>query len=208
MSLARSWPSISAAARTAAAAARGGSPQTALASRCSAAARGGAGWPSARRLCDPERYDGPMSHSARPCRQSSVGRGRWRRALKRRRRPPRAGDPGLPPGPRMPRALQTAIWSRQAQWMLEQCRARFGDMFTLQIAYEGTWVMRLRPGGGQAGLHRRPEGLPRRRGQPDPAPDPRRQLAPGPRREAAHRASASCCCRPSTASGCRATARR
>jgi cytochrome P450 family 135 len=48
---------------------------------------------------------------------------------------------GLPPGPRMPRSLQTAIWSRQAQWMLEQSRARFGDMFTLKIAYEGTWVM-------------------------------------------------------------------
>jgi cytochrome P450 len=48
---------------------------------------------------------------------------------------------GLPPGPRMPRALQTAIWSRQAQWMLGQCRARFGDMFTIQIAHEGTWVM-------------------------------------------------------------------
>jgi cytochrome P450 family 135 len=48
---------------------------------------------------------------------------------------------GLPPGPRMPRALQTAIWSRQAQWMLRQSRARFGDMFTLRIAYEGTWVM-------------------------------------------------------------------
>jgi cytochrome P450 len=49
--------------------------------------------------------------------------------------------PGLPSGPRMPRAAQTAIWSRQAQWMLEQCRARFGEMFTLKIAYEGTWVM-------------------------------------------------------------------
>ncbi len=48
---------------------------------------------------------------------------------------------GLPPGPRMPRAAQTAIWSRQAQWMLEQSRARFGDMFTLRIAHEGTWVM-------------------------------------------------------------------
>jgi cytochrome P450 family 135 len=48
---------------------------------------------------------------------------------------------GLPPGPRMPRAAQTAIWSRRAQWMLEQCRARFGDTFTLRIAYEGTWVM-------------------------------------------------------------------
>jgi len=41
----------------------------------------------------------------------------------------------------MPRALQTAIWSRQAQWMLGQCRARFGEMFTLKIAYEGDWVI-------------------------------------------------------------------
>ena len=48
---------------------------------------------------------------------------------------------GLPPGPRLPRALQTAIWSRRAQWMLEQCRSRFGGTFTLRIAYEGTWVM-------------------------------------------------------------------
>jgi len=53
----------------------------------------------------------------------------------------RRAIPGLPPGPRMPRALQTAIWSRRAQWMLEQSRARFGEMFTLRIAYEGTWVM-------------------------------------------------------------------
>jgi len=48
---------------------------------------------------------------------------------------------GLPPGPRMPRALQTAIWSRQAQWFLEQSRARFGRMFTVKIAYEGDWVL-------------------------------------------------------------------
>ena len=41
----------------------------------------------------------------------------------------------------MPRAAQTLIWSRRAQWMLEQCRARFGNMFTLRIAYEGTWVI-------------------------------------------------------------------
>ncbi len=45
----------------------------------------------------------------------------------------------------------------------------------------------LGPGAGQAGLHRRPACLPRRRGQRDPAPDPRRQLGPRPRREAAHR---------------------
>ncbi|HEY2479228.1 MAG TPA: cytochrome P450 [Solirubrobacterales bacterium] len=48
---------------------------------------------------------------------------------------------GLPPGPRMPRAIQTAIWSRQAQWMLAQSRRRFGPMFTLEIAYEGNWVV-------------------------------------------------------------------
>jgi cytochrome P450 family 135 len=53
--------------------------------------------------------------------------------------------PGLPPGPRMPRALQTAIWSRRAQWMLEQCRARFGEMFALKIAYEGDWVVTANP---------------------------------------------------------------
>jgi cytochrome P450 family 135 len=52
---------------------------------------------------------------------------------------------GLPPGPRMGRALQTAIWSRQAQWFLEQSRARFGPMFSLKIAYEGDWVMLAEP---------------------------------------------------------------
>jgi cytochrome P450 len=41
----------------------------------------------------------------------------------------------------MPRPIQTAIWSRQAQWMLSQSRRRFGPMFTLEIAYEGTWVV-------------------------------------------------------------------
>jgi cytochrome P450 family 135 len=51
------------------------------------------------------------------------------------------GATALPPGPRMSRAVQTAIWSRQAQWMLRQCQARFGDAFTIRIAYEDTWVM-------------------------------------------------------------------
>jgi cytochrome P450 len=47
----------------------------------------------------------------------------------------------LPPGPRMPRVLQTAIWFRRAQWMMAECRKRYGETFTLQIAYEGMWVM-------------------------------------------------------------------
>jgi cytochrome P450 len=41
----------------------------------------------------------------------------------------------------MSRVPQTAIWSRQAQWMLEQCRSRFGPIFRLNIAREGTWVI-------------------------------------------------------------------
>jgi cytochrome P450 family 135 len=56
-----------------------------------------------------------------------------------------AGTAGLPPGPRMPRALQTAIWFRRAQWMLSQCAARYGEMFTLRIQHEGTWVMLSNP---------------------------------------------------------------
>jgi cytochrome P450 len=51
----------------------------------------------------------------------------------------------LPPGPRMPRALQTAIWFRRAQWMMAECRKRFGETFRLSIAHEGTWVMVSNP---------------------------------------------------------------
>ncbi len=51
----------------------------------------------------------------------------------------------LPPGPRMPVALQTAIWVRRAQWFLSQCAGRFGDTFTMRIAQEGTWVVLSNP---------------------------------------------------------------
>lgn len=51
----------------------------------------------------------------------------------------------LPPGPRMPMPLQTAIWMRGAQWMLGQCAARYGETFTLKIAREGTWVVLSNP---------------------------------------------------------------
>jgi cytochrome P450 family 135 len=53
--------------------------------------------------------------------------------------------PVLPPGPRMPRVLQTAIWFRRAQWMMGECAKRFGETFTLSIAHEGTWVMLSNP---------------------------------------------------------------
>ncbi|HTU78266.1 MAG TPA: cytochrome P450 [Solirubrobacteraceae bacterium] len=58
---------------------------------------------------------------------------------------PSQTQPALPPGPRLPRALQSVIWYRRAQWLLDQCQARFGDMFTLTIANEGTWVITSDP---------------------------------------------------------------
>jgi cytochrome P450 len=57
----------------------------------------------------------------------------------------RPAERRLPPGPPLPRAAQTAIWSRQARRMLFSCHERYGDIFTLKIAYEGTWVMLADP---------------------------------------------------------------
>ncbi len=51
----------------------------------------------------------------------------------------------LPPGPPLPRIAQTAIWSRQARRLLFGCQDRYGDMFTLKIVGEGTWVMLADP---------------------------------------------------------------
>jgi cytochrome P450 family 135 len=45
-----------------------------------------------------------------------------------------------PPGPPLPRAVQTAFWFRGAQRVLRTCHARYGDTFQLRIAYEDTWV--------------------------------------------------------------------
>ncbi len=55
-------------------------------------------------------------------------------------------DVGLPPGPRAPRALQTARWIARPAAFLEDAARRYGDMFTLKIANEGTWVFLSDPG--------------------------------------------------------------
>jgi cytochrome P450 family 135 len=58
---------------------------------------------------------------------------------------PTLGSVTLPPGPRLARVAQTAIWFRRAQWMMAECHKRFGETFSLKIAYEGTWVMVSNP---------------------------------------------------------------
>jgi len=52
---------------------------------------------------------------------------------------------GLPSGPPLPVPVQTAIWSRQARRMLYACQDRYGDIFTIKLAYEGTWVILADP---------------------------------------------------------------
>jgi cytochrome P450 family 135 len=46
----------------------------------------------------------------------------------------------LPPGPSAPRPLQTARWIARPAAFMEDAQRRYGDMFTLRIANEGTWV--------------------------------------------------------------------
>src|SRR5258707_8765386 len=48
--------------------------------------------------------------------------------------PPRAD---LPPGPGMPMALQTLLWMFRPIPFMERCRARYGDVFTVQLPLSG-----------------------------------------------------------------------
>jgi cytochrome P450 family 135 len=48
---------------------------------------------------------------------------------------------GLPPGPRMPSALQAVGWTWRSLPFMERCRRRYGDIFTLRIRHGGTWVL-------------------------------------------------------------------
>ena len=47
----------------------------------------------------------------------------------------------LPPGPRLPRALQAVAWTQRPLPYLERCRERYGDAFTLRIMHWGDWVI-------------------------------------------------------------------
>ncbi len=51
----------------------------------------------------------------------------------------------LPPGPRLPAALQLANWIVRPLPFLDRCRARFGDVFTLDVLGFGRWVVLASP---------------------------------------------------------------
>jgi cytochrome P450 family 135 len=53
---------------------------------------------------------------------------------------PATVDVSLPPGPRAPRALQTRRYWRARDRYLADCRRRYGDIFTLNVAPAGTLV--------------------------------------------------------------------
>jgi cytochrome P450 len=53
--------------------------------------------------------------------------------------------PGLPPGPRMPRAVQAVGWTQRPLPFLERCQRRYGDTFTLRILHWGDWVLLCDP---------------------------------------------------------------
>ena len=56
-----------------------------------------------------------------------------------------AGRVSLPPGPRMPRALQAVGWTQRPLPFLERCQRRYGDTFTLRIRHWGDWVVLADP---------------------------------------------------------------
>ncbi len=47
---------------------------------------------------------------------------------------------GLPAGPRWPRAVQTAWWAARPETLVEYCRKRYGNLFTLRILGFGNMV--------------------------------------------------------------------
>jgi cytochrome P450 len=49
-------------------------------------------------------------------------------------------SPELPPGPDWSLFRSTRRWWRRPLQTLEECHARYGDMFTYRIVHEGTWV--------------------------------------------------------------------
>src|SRR5689334_8960026 len=47
---------------------------------------------------------------------------------------------GMPPGPDWSLVRSTRTWWRRPLQTLEECQARYGDMFSYRLPYEGRWV--------------------------------------------------------------------
>ena len=56
-----------------------------------------------------------------------------------------SSTPTLPPGPRMPRPVQTLAWLTRPMPFMRRAQQRYGDVFTVRIAQEGTWVFLADP---------------------------------------------------------------
>jgi cytochrome P450 len=52
----------------------------------------------------------------------------------------RGGPAALPPGPRMPSALQAVGWALRPLPFMQRCRERHGDTFTLHVRHGRPWV--------------------------------------------------------------------
>src|ERR1700726_3975673 len=51
--------------------------------------------------------------------------------------PSAAAHTGLPPGPRAPAVLQTLAWALAPTWVMDGCRRRLGEAFTLTFSPSG-----------------------------------------------------------------------
>jgi hypothetical protein len=52
---------------------------------------------------------------------------------------------GVPPGPRLPRALQTVLWAARPQWFMHHARRRYADVFTIRPYAFGDMVVLANP---------------------------------------------------------------
>ena len=123
-------------------------------------------------------------------------------------------DSHLPPGPRPPRALQTLEWLHGSHRVMDRCRRGYGDIFTVRMlpaavtgpgarARDGDWVFLADPELVSQVFTADPDVV--RTGPTNRFLEG--VVGPGSilvsRRARAHASSASCCCRPSTASASR-----
>ena len=53
--------------------------------------------------------------------------------------------PRLPPGPQLPRIVQTAGFIAGAPWFIDACRRRYGDAVTFRTLFDDSFVMVFHP---------------------------------------------------------------